>query len=85
MDSRHGFLLLLGAVQMTLIFTLASLAVPLPRIGAEFRLDRAELILLSAAYGLAFAGLLLLGGDAVSLAAAAVLFTVLATVTSRTR
>ncbi|MEX0170827.1 MFS transporter [Streptomyces sp. LMG1-1-1.1] len=47
---------------MTLIFTLASLAVPLPRIGAEFRLDRAELILLSAAYGLTFAGLLLLGG-----------------------
>ncbi|MEU3687641.1 MFS transporter [Streptomyces narbonensis] len=47
---------------MTLIFTLAALAVPLPRIGAEFRLDRADLILLSAAYGLTFAGLLLLGG-----------------------
>ncbi|MEU4273993.1 MFS transporter [Streptomyces tanashiensis] len=60
-SARHGFLLL-GGVQMTLIFTLASLAVPLPRIGAEFRLDRAELILLSAAYGLTFAGLLLLGG-----------------------
>ncbi|MFF0474493.1 MFS transporter [Streptomyces sp. NPDC004284] len=60
-DSRHGFLLL-GAVQTTLIFTLASLAVPLPRIGAAFRLDRAQLILLSAAYGLTFAGLLLLGG-----------------------
>ncbi|MFE0647989.1 MFS transporter [Streptomyces sp. NPDC059534] len=58
---RAGFPLL-GGVQMTLIFTLASLAVPLPRIGAEFRLDRAELILLSAAYGLTFAGLLLLGG-----------------------
>ncbi|MFC9387732.1 MFS transporter [Streptomyces venezuelae] len=59
--TRGGFLLL-GAVQMTLIFTLASLAVPLPRIGAEFHLDRAQLILLSAAYGLTFAGLLLLGG-----------------------
>ncbi|MEU7511569.1 MFS transporter [Streptomyces sp. NPDC042898] len=59
--TRGGFLLL-GGVQMTLIFTLASLAVPLPRIGAEFRLDRADLILLSAAYGLTFAGLLLLGG-----------------------
>ncbi|MFE1547518.1 MFS transporter [Streptomyces sp. NPDC058718] len=58
---RGGFLLL-GGVQMTLIFTLAGLAVPLPRIGAEFRLDRADLILLSAAYGLTFAGLLLLGG-----------------------
>ncbi|MGW4161671.1 MFS transporter [Streptomyces sp. NPDC004788] len=53
---------LLGAVQMTLIFTLASLAVPLPRIGSELGLDRAELILLSAAYGLTFAGLLLFGG-----------------------
>lgn len=59
--TRGGFALL-GAVQMTLIFTLASLAVPLPRIGAEFRLDRAQLILLSAAYGLTFAGLLLFGG-----------------------
>ncbi|WP_314618076.1 MFS transporter [Streptomyces stackebrandtii] len=59
--TRGGFLLL-GGVQMTLIFTLASLAVPLPRIGADFRLDRADLILLSAAYGLTFAGLLLLGG-----------------------
>ncbi|MFE5711506.1 MFS transporter [Streptomyces sp. NPDC056501] len=59
--TRGGFLLL-GGVQMTLIFTLAALAVPLPRIGSEFRLDRADLILLSAAYGLTFAGLLLLGG-----------------------
>ncbi|MFJ3903561.1 MFS transporter [Streptomyces sp. NPDC090025] len=57
----RGFALL-GAVQMTLIFTLASLAVPLPRIGAELGLDRADLILLSAAYGLTFAGLLLFGG-----------------------
>ncbi|MER8043106.1 MFS transporter [Streptomyces sp. NPDC094032] len=53
---------LLGTVQATLIFTLAALAVPLPRIGAELRLDRADLILLSAAYGLTFAGLLLFGG-----------------------
>ncbi|MFF1505893.1 MFS transporter [Streptomyces sp. NPDC058326] len=59
--ARGGFILL-GGVQMALIFTLAALAVPLPRIGAEFRLDRADLILLSAAYGLTFAGLLLLGG-----------------------
>ncbi|MEU2114678.1 MFS transporter [Streptomyces sp. NPDC016459] len=59
--ARYGFALL-GGVQMTLIFTLASLAVPLPRIGSELRLDRADLILLSAAYGLTFAGLLLLGG-----------------------
>ncbi|MFD5365387.1 MFS transporter [Streptomyces sp. NPDC127103] len=59
--ARGGFALL-AVVQMTLIFTLASLAVPLPRIGTEFRLDRAQLILLSAAYGLTFAGLLLFGG-----------------------
>ncbi|MFH8710389.1 MFS transporter [Streptomyces zaomyceticus] len=59
--TRGGFVLL-GAVQMTLIFTLASLAVPLPRIGVEFGLDRSRLILLSAAYGLTFAGLLLFGG-----------------------
>ncbi|MFI6418065.1 MFS transporter [Streptomyces sp. NPDC050842] len=59
--TRGGFALL-GGVQMTLIFTLAGLAVPLPRIRAEFGLDRADLILLTAAYGLTFAGLLLLGG-----------------------
>ncbi|WP_217247054.1 MFS transporter [Streptomyces sp. AC602_WCS936] len=58
---RHAFVLL-GAVQATLIFTLAAIAVPLPRIGRELGLQRADLILLSAAYGLTFAGLLLFGG-----------------------
>ncbi len=53
---------LLGAIQISLIFTYASLAVPLPRIGREFGLVHADLILLSAAYGLSFAGLLLFGG-----------------------
>ncbi|WP_231626420.1 MFS transporter [Streptomyces apocyni] len=53
---------LLASVQVTLIYTLAALAVPLPHIGREFGLDRGDLILLSAAYGLTFAGLLLLGG-----------------------
>ncbi|MGW6368653.1 MFS transporter [Streptomyces niveus] len=53
---------LLGTIQATLIFTLAALVVPLPDIGREFALDRSQLILLSAAYGLTFAGLLLLGG-----------------------
>ncbi|MCT2590043.1 MFS transporter [Streptomyces sp. N2-109] len=52
---------LLGTVQAVLIFTLAALAVPLPRIGAEYGLRRADLILLNSAYGLTFAGLLLLG------------------------
>ncbi|GIJ29557.1 MFS transporter [Micromonospora qiuiae] len=58
---RSAFLLL-GSVQTTLIFTLTAILVPLPRIGREFDLERADLILLSAAYGLAFAGLLLFGG-----------------------
>lgn len=53
---------LLGAVQITLIFTLTTLVVPLPRIGREFGLGRDDLVLLSASYGLTFAGLLLFGG-----------------------
>ncbi|MEU4107562.1 MFS transporter [Streptomyces sp. NPDC027717] len=53
---------LLGTVQTALVFTLASLTVPLPQIGREFSLGRDDLVLLSAAYGLAFSGLLLLGG-----------------------
>ncbi|MER6803781.1 MULTISPECIES: MFS transporter [Streptomyces] len=53
---------LLGGVQATLVFTLTALVVPLPLIGSEFGLERADLILLSAAYGLTFAGLLLFGG-----------------------
>ncbi len=57
---RHAFALL-GSVQITLIFTLAAIAVPLPEIGRAFGLERADLILLSAAYGLTFAGLLLFG------------------------
>ncbi|WP_327129399.1 MFS transporter [Streptomyces sp. NBC_01727] len=61
MQQRCAFVLL-GSVQTTLIFTLAALAVPLPLIGRELDLVRADLILLSAAYGLTFAGLLLFGG-----------------------
>ncbi|MBX9394699.1 MFS transporter [Streptomyces sp. TRM72054] len=58
---RRSFALL-GSLQVTLIFTLAAIAVPLPEIGRQFGLDRDDLVLLSAAYGLTFAGLLLLGG-----------------------
>ncbi|MCX5214195.1 MFS transporter [Kitasatospora sp. NBC_00240] len=57
----QGFALL-GAVQTSLIFTLTAIAVPLPQIGREFGLGRADLVLLNAAYGLSFAGLLLFGG-----------------------
>ncbi|MFD6171111.1 MFS transporter [Streptomyces coeruleorubidus] len=60
-QQRCAFVLL-GSVQATLIFTLAAIAVPLPRIGGEFALERVDLILLSAAYGLTFTGLLLFGG-----------------------
>ncbi|MEW2075605.1 MFS transporter [Streptomyces sp. NPDC013433] len=60
-QQRYAFVLL-GGVQTTLIFTLAALAIPLPLIGRELGLHRADLILLSAAYGLTFAGLLLFGG-----------------------
>ncbi|MGC0333664.1 MFS family permease [Streptomyces sp. SAI-170] len=58
----RGAFALLGSVQVTLIFTLAAIAVPLPEIGARFTLHREGLVLLSAAYGLTFAGLLLFGG-----------------------
>ncbi|RKN39253.1 MFS transporter [Streptomyces hoynatensis] len=58
---RYAFVLL-GGVQTTLIFTLAALAIPLPRIAREFDLARADVILLNAAYGLTFTGLLLFGG-----------------------
>jgi MFS family permease len=53
---------LLGTIQVTLIFTITLIAVPLPAIGREFGLGRSGLVLLSTAYGLAFSGLLLLGG-----------------------
>ncbi|MEO3753279.1 MFS transporter [Streptomyces sp. B6B3] len=59
---RRRAFVLLGGVQATLIFTLAAIGVPLPEIGRELGLERADLILLSAAYGLTFAGLLLFGG-----------------------
>jgi MFS family permease len=59
---RGGSFALLATVQTTLIFTITMMAVPLPGIGAEFGLDRSELVVVSAAYGLSFSGLLLFGG-----------------------
>ncbi|MGX2996656.1 MFS transporter [Streptomyces sp. JNUCC 64] len=58
---RHAFVLL-GGVQTTLILTFTSIAVPLPLIERELGLRHADVILLNAAYGLSFAGLLLFGG-----------------------
>ncbi|MGW7096331.1 MFS transporter [Streptomyces sp. NPDC054874] len=61
MQHRSAFVLL-GGIQATLIFTLAAIAIPLPRVARELDLERADVILLSTAYGLTFAGLLLFGG-----------------------
>ncbi|MGE6781818.1 MFS transporter [Ensifer adhaerens] len=52
----------LATVQATLIFTIALITVPLPVIAAEFGLTSADLLLVLAAYGLPFSGLLLFGG-----------------------
>ncbi|WP_246103935.1 MFS transporter [Yersinia ruckeri] len=52
----------LAVIQATLIFTIVMIGVPLPAIGTEFGLVQAELVLVSAGYGLPFSGLLLLGG-----------------------
>jgi MFS family permease len=53
---------LLGIVQITLIFTITLIAVPLPVIGQELGLGHSEQVVASAAYGLSFSGLLLFGG-----------------------
>ncbi|MFI9365762.1 MFS transporter [Kitasatospora sp. NPDC053057] len=53
---------LLGVVQSVLIFTIMILTVPLPLVARELALGPSEVLLLSAAYGLSFAALLLLGG-----------------------
>ncbi|MEU8927221.1 MFS transporter [Kitasatospora sp. NPDC048545] len=58
---RSGFALL-GAVQAVLIFTIMILTVPLPLVAREFALGPSGVLLLSAAYGLSFSSLLLLGG-----------------------
>jgi MFS family permease len=52
----------LGATQAALIAAITLIVVPLPAIKQEFALSQPELALFSAAYGLAFGGLLLLGG-----------------------
>ncbi|MER7844091.1 MFS transporter [Kitasatospora sp. NPDC096077] len=59
--ARSGFALL-GVVQAVLIFAIMILTVPLPLVARELGLGASEVLLLSAAYGLSFAALLLLGG-----------------------
>ncbi|SFU50776.1 MFS transporter [Xenorhabdus koppenhoeferi] len=53
---------ILAIVQTTLIFTIALITVPLPKIAIEFNITPADLLLVLAAYGLPFSGLLLFGG-----------------------
>jgi MFS family permease len=55
--------LLLGAVQVTLIATITVITVALPAVQRELHVDDAGMVLVSSAYGLAFGGLLLLGGQ----------------------
>jgi MFS family permease len=59
---RRRAFTLLAFVQGTLIFTITVVSLPLPAIGRELGLERAQLILVSAAYALSFSGLLLFGG-----------------------
>ncbi len=54
--------LLLGSVQVTLIATITVITVALPAVQRDLHVDEAGLVLVSSAYGLAFGGLLLLGG-----------------------
>ncbi|MFD8706042.1 MFS transporter [Kitasatospora sp. NPDC059648] len=59
--ARSSFALL-GVVQAVLVFTIMILTVPLPLVARELGLGPSEVLLLSAAYGLSFAALLLSGG-----------------------
>ncbi len=54
-------LAILATVQSTLIFTIALIMIPLPKIAEEFALSAGEVLLLQVAYGLPFSGLLLFG------------------------
>ncbi|MER7671598.1 MFS transporter [Kitasatospora sp. NPDC096128] len=60
--TTRGSFVLLGVVQAVLIFTIMILTVPLPLVARELGLGPSDVLLLSAAYGLSFAALLLLGG-----------------------
>ncbi|MCO5975071.1 MFS transporter [Actinoallomurus soli] len=53
---------MLGTVQLTLVAAITVLTVALPAIRRDLRLDDAGTVLVTSAYGLAFGGLLLLGG-----------------------
>jgi len=54
--------LLLGAIQVVLIAAITLVVAALPAVQADFGVGRGELALVTSGYGLAFGGLLLLGG-----------------------
>lgn len=62
LDKATGMFALLGTVQVTLIATITVITVALPAIRRDLRIDDSGLVLVTAAYGLAFGGLLLPGG-----------------------
>ncbi len=59
--ARYGFALL-GSVQVVLILAITMLSPALPAIQRDLGLSGVELTMASAAYGLSFSGLLMLGG-----------------------
>jgi MFS family permease len=60
-DTRRAFALL-ASVQVTLIFAITVISIALPALQRDLGLRPGQLVLVSAGYGLAFSGLLLLGG-----------------------
>lgn len=62
MHRRRMAFAMLGAVQITLIAAISLVAVGLPAIQADLEADTVALTLVNAGYGLAFSGLLILGG-----------------------
>lgn len=66
----------LATVQATLIFTIALIMIPLPKIAAQFALSEPQILLLQVAYGLPFSGLLLFGGRLTDRYAARRMFTI---------
>ena len=61
-SKRRAVYNMLAAVQVTLIAAISLVSVGLPAVQQEFGLDEAQLTLVTSGYGLAFSGLLVLGG-----------------------
>ncbi|MDL5511106.1 MFS transporter [Arenibacter sp. M-2] len=61
-QNKRSVFYVLATIQVTLIFTISLIFVPLPQIALEMGLQQADLLLITAAYGLPYSGLLLFGG-----------------------